>query len=347
MRLSTLNRTLALYGLALPNLGDIEYQTVSGALSTGTHGTGAGFGCLATSIIGMELVAGDGSVALLSGSSDAPGLAVARVGLGALGIISSLTLQCVPAFYLHAEEGARRFDAVLEQFDELADSNEHFEFYFNPRGRHALVKRNNRVDGPPRRRPFVKEWFDDIVLANWVFGSLGRLQMRRPRLARRLARLVPKGSPLDYVDRSDRVFTSPRTVRFCEMEYGFPREAAVGVLREIRAWIQSSGLVIGMPIEVRVTAGDDIPLSMSAGRDSCYVAAHVFAGQPYEQYFRGLEAIMNNVGGRPHWGKLHFQTAATLAPRYPRWEEFQQARQRFDPAGVFANDYTDAVIGRR
>ena len=201
MRLSTLNRALALYGLALPNLGDIEYQTVAGALSTGTHGTGAAFSCLATTITGMELVTGDGSVVVLSDSSDADAaaLASARVGLGALGIVSSLTLQCVPAFYLRAQEGPRRFDEVLDEFDALADGNEHFEFYFTPRGRHALVKRNNRVDGPPRRRPLAKEWFDDVVLANWVFGSMGRLQTRRPRLARRLSRFVPKASAVDYI----------------------------------------------------------------------------------------------------------------------------------------------------
>jgi L-gulono-1,4-lactone dehydrogenase len=343
--LSALNEALATYGLAMPNLGDIEYQTVSGALSTGTHGTGSKLGCLATTIVAMELVTGDGSVAMLSADEDPAGLAAARVGLGALGVISSLTLQCVPAFNLRAEEGPARLDEIIESFDELADGNDHFEFYWIPRSRYVLTKRNNRVDGPRVPRSKAKEWVDDVVLSNWVFGTLGRMQARRPQLARRINKLLPKAAPLDYVDRSDKVFTSPRTFKFYEMEYGFPRSAAVEVLREVRSFVEKSGLPIGMPLEVRVAAGDDIPLSMASGRDSCFIAVHVFQGQQYDQYFRAVESIMNNVAGRPHWGKLHYQSASSLSGRYPRWSEFAEARRRFDPEGRFANAYTERVLG--
>jgi L-gulonolactone oxidase len=343
--LATLNETLAIYGLALPNLGDIEYQTVSGALSTGTHGTGAGLGCLATQIAALELVTSDGSIVHLSPSEDQAGFSAARVGIGALGVITALTLQCVPAFNLRAVEGPAALDEIIETFDELADGNDHFEFYWIPRSRYVLTKRNNRTEEPPRPRSTAKEWFDDVVMSNWAFGTLGKMQARRPQLAKRINKMLPKPSPLDYIDRSDRVFTSPRTFRFYEMEYGFPRTEAVNVLREVRRFVEDSGLPIGMPLEVRVTAADDIPLSMASGRASCFVAVHVFQGQQYDQYFRGIESIMNNVAGRPHWGKLHYQSASTLSPRYPRWEEFQAVRRRFDPEGRFANAYTERVLG--
>jgi L-gulonolactone oxidase len=261
-------------------------------------------------------------------------------------VVSALTLQCVPAFNVRAQEGPAPLDDVIEGFDELADSNEHFEFYWIPGSRNVLTKRNNRVDGPAAPRSRAREWYDDVFLSNWAFGTLGRMQPRWPRVARRIRKLLPKSGPLDYIDRSDKVFTSPRTVRFYEMEYGFPRSEAVEVLRAVRAFVEGSDLHIGMPLEVRVTAADDIALSMAEGRASCFVAVHVFQGQPYDRYFGGIESIMNAVAGRPHWGKLHHQTAATLAPRYPKWDAFQAVRHRFDPEGRFANAYTDRVLGR-
>ncbi|MHB8467276.1 MAG: D-arabinono-1,4-lactone oxidase [Acidimicrobiales bacterium] len=343
--LSTLNETLAHHGLALPNLGDIEYQTVSGALSTGTHGTGAKLGCLATAIVGIELVTADGSVLHLSADEDPAAFSAARVSVGALGAISSLTLQCVPAFNLHAVEGPLLLEEAIEQFDALADGNDHFEFYWMPYSRWVITKRNNRVDGPEEPRSRYREWFDDSFFQNTLFGVLGKVQVRRPSWVKTINRAIPKPSTIDYVQRSDRVFTSPRRVRFCEMEYGFPREHAREVIGEVRDFLLSSGLNIGFPIEVRVTAADDIPLSMTSGRSSAFIACHVFKGQPYEQYFRGVERIISQVGGRPHWGKLHFQTAETLGPRYPKWDEFQQVRHRLDPEGRFANAYTERVFG--
>ena len=345
MTLATLNRTLALYGLALPNLGDIEYQTVAGALATGTHGTGSRLGCLATAVIGIELVTGDGTVRTLSATDDPDAFAAAKVSLGALGAVSTISLQCVPAFNLRAQEGPLPIDEVVGRFDELADDNDHFEFFWMPYSRWVIAKRNNRVDGPERPRTAAKEWFDDLFVQNHLFGLLGQVQMRRPQWVRTINRAIPKPGVADYVERSDRVFTSPRRVKFYEMEYGFPRAHAGEVIAEVRRYLTGSGLNIGFPIEVRVAAADDIPLSMGYGRASCYLACHVFRGQPYEQYFRGIERIVGAVGGRPHWGKLHFLRADTLEPRYPLWSQFQAVRRRLDPEGRFANAYTDRVLG--
>jgi len=345
--LRRLNATLAAYGMALPNLGDIDYQTLAGALATGTHGTGTALPCLAANAIGIELITADGRVRWLSASAgdDPEAFAAARVSVGALGVVSAVRLQCVPAFNLRALEVTMPLDEVRERFDELAATNEHFEFFWTPGSRWAQTKRNNRVDGPPAPRSPVRAAYDELIYQNAAFWALGRLGRRRPGWARALRRRLPVPGPADYVDRSDRVFTSPRLVRFYEMEYGFDRRHALDVLAEVRSVVAGTGLRIGFPIEVRVSAADDIWLSMGTGRPSCFMAFHVFKGQPYDAYFRAVERIIDQVGGRPHWGKLHFQTAATLAGRYPDWDRFASVRRRLDPDGVFANRYTDRVLG--
>jgi L-gulonolactone oxidase len=343
MTLRELDKMLWLYGLALPNLGDIDAQTVAGALATGTHGTGSHFRCIAAQAVEIELVTADGEVAHLSPEHDAAMFSAAQVSVGALGAVSTVTLQCVPAFNLHADEGPMRIEEAVDRFDELADANEHFEFFWMPFSAWAIVKRNNAAEGPKRGRSRTREWLDDMFVQNHLFGALCRVEARVPRAVPWLNAHVPKPSHVEYVDRSDRVFTTPRRVKFQEMEYGFPRAHARDVVEEVRRVAVREG--VGFPIEVRVCAGDDIPLSMAYGRDSCFVAVHVYKGQPYERYFRSVEAVMRGVGGRPHWGKLHFRDASELEGLYPQWQRFREVRDRLDPGRTFANAYTDRVLG--
>lgn len=346
IKLSKLNGTLEANGLALPNLGDIEYQTVAGAISTGTHGTGIQYHGIASQVAGIRLIAGDGSLIDCSPDQEPEVFQAARVGLGALGLLSTVTLQCVPSFTLQAVEMPVRFDEVLETLDELVNSNDHFECYYVPHTNWCLTKRNNRANGgAPSPRPRWREFFDDVVMQNVAFEAMCRLGRLAPGLIPRLAKVVAGSGRTDYSDASHRVFTSPRLVRFNEMEYSIPREAAAEAITRVRDFIDRSDLRISFPIEVRFLAADDIPLSMAHGRESCFIAVHMYAGTPYQQYFEGVEQIMNSYGGRPHWGKLHFQTAQTLAPRYPEWDAFQRARARLDPNGMFSNDYLDRVLG--
>jgi len=343
--LRQLNDELAARGLALENLGDIAYQSVAGALSTSTHGTGARLGTLSTQVRGLRLVTGDGSIVECSADEEPTLFAPARVGVGALGLISTVTLQTVPRFHLAAVEEPLRLDAVLEALDDHVDGHDHFEFFWVPHTGWALTKTNDRTDRPAAPRSRWRSFRDDILLANVAFGALCRLGRWRPSLVPRLARALPSTGRVTYVERSDRVFASPRFVRFYEMEYAVPRAAAAEAVRSLRTWVERSGLHISFPVEVRFVAGDDIALSPAYGRDTCYVAVHVYRGTQFHQYFSAVEQIMGDLGGRPHWGKLHFQTAATLAPRYPRWDDFQSARRRLDPDGRFTNDYTDRVLG--
>ena len=344
--LGALNDALADLGMALPNLGDIAYQSISGAISTSTHGTGAALGGLATQVVGLSLVTADGSVIRADADHEPEVFHCARVSLGALGILSTVTLQAVPRFNLRAVEEPMRLDAVLDDLDGFFDANDHAEFYWVPHTRWALTKRNNRTDDPVGGRTGVQTFVNQTLLENVAFGAMVKASKRSVWLGRKIAKLTPSAAGSStYVDRSDKVFTSPRHVRFVEMEYALPREALRHCLDALVAWHERSGLQVSFPVEVRVAGADDIPLSTANGRDSAYVAVHMAKGVPHEQWFRAAEAIFDEVGGRPHWGKLHYQKAATLAARYPEWDRFQTLRRTLDPEGRFANDYVTRVLG--
>ncbi|CAN5764434.1 hypothetical protein BH24ACT3_BH24ACT3_01580 [soil metagenome] len=287
----------------------------------------------------------DGSVLDCTPDDNADVLAVARVGLGALGIVSTVTLQCVPAFNLHAIEQAEPVDEVLATLDERVEGNDHFEFYWVPHTRWALTKTNRRTTEAAQPRTRWQEWRSDVLLGNVAFGALCRVGRRRPQLIPRLAKQIPSVGRQEWSDRSARVFASPRLVHFYEMEYAVPRGALPEALNRVRALVDQLGVPLSFPVEARVVAGDDIPLSTAQGRDTGYIAVHVYRGTPHDQYFTGVERIMDSYGGRPHWGKMHYQTAETLATRYPRWEEFQAVRNRLDPERRFTNPYLDRVLG--
>jgi FAD-linked oxidoreductase len=341
-----LSEELDRIGLALENMGDIDKQTVAGALSTGTHGTGARLGNISAQVEGMELVLGDGSVLEVTRQSDADTLRAARVGLGALGVIATVTLRCVPAFTLNRLDHPLPLDETLGRLDDLVDGNDHFEFYTWPHGGVALLRETQREAGPPKPRGRLEEWFQETFLENQVMGVVARTGRRFPGQIPRLNRTVSRVlSGSRKVDRSFRVFASKRTNKFTEMEYGVPREHGADALRAVLDIVDRRGFAVGFPIEVRFVAADDAYLSPSSGRDTCYIAVHMFRGMEWYPYFRAVESIMDGYEGRPHWGKRHFQSAATLAPRYSDWDRFQAVRARLDPGAAFTNEYTDRVLG--
>jgi L-gulono-1,4-lactone dehydrogenase len=348
MPLYRLNLLLAAEGLACTNLGDIDRQTVAGALATGTHGTGLRFGGLATQVRGLDLVLADGTAVSCSETENPKLFEAARVSLGALGVVTAVTLQAVPLFALRAQEGPMPLDDVLDGFAEVIERPDHAEFYWFPHTRLALVKRNTRVplaDGLRPLRPF-RRWLDDEFLSNTVFGAAVDATRRFPGLVRPLAGVTSRAlGARTYTDLSYAVFTSPRRVKFVEMEYAIPRAAMVDTFREMVATFERSGLRVAIPVEVRVAAADDIPLSTANGRDSGYIAVHMSNRSAYEAYFRLVEPIMLAAGGRPHWGKLHTLDAAALRSRYPRFDDFLAIRDAVDPTGMFANAYLDRVLG--
>jgi L-gulonolactone oxidase len=342
----TLNRALAERGLALANLGDIDRQTIAGATSTGTHGTGARLGGLATFIRAMELVTADGEVVRCSPDEEPEIFHCARVGLGALGVVTTVTLACEPAYTLRHVERPARLDEVAAELDGLVDGHDHFELYWLPHTDTCSLLCNDRTDEAPRPKSAYKRWRAEVFYPNYFFGALVTAGRLHPPLVPRIAQLVAGtvGSAR-VIDRSDRILISTRLLRFVEMEYAIPREHAVDAMLAVRRLIDDEHLRVSFPVEVRFTAPDDIPLSTAHGRDTCYIAVHMARGMPHQAYFDGVEAIMNRLGGRPHWGKLHGQRAETLAPVYPEWSRFQRLRARLDPEGRFANAYLDRVLG--
>ncbi|MET8637612.1 D-arabinono-1,4-lactone oxidase [Streptomyces sp. NPDC004680] len=344
--LKRLNVALAREGLSLTNMGDIMEQTVSGATSTGTHGTGRDSASIAAQIRGLELVTADGSVLTCSEKENADVFAAARVGLGALGVITAITFAVEPLFLLTAREEPMPLDRVLAEFDELWTENEHFEFYWFPHTGSTNTKRNNRSAGPPRPVGQLSGWFEDEFLSNGVFQVANWVGRAVPAAVPAIAGVSSRAlSARTYTDIAYRVFTSPRRVRFVEMEYAVPREALPQTLRELKAMVDRSTLRVSFPVEVRTAPADDITLSTASGRDSAYIAVHMFRGTPYRSYFTAAEQIFTAHGGRPHWGKVHTRDADYFAEVYPRFGEFTALRDRLDPDRRFGNDYLRRTLG--
>ena len=329
-------------GLALTNMGDIDRQTIAGATSTGTHGTGALFGGLATQIRALTLVTAAGELLHVSETENAELLPAAALGLGALGIVVDVTIECVPSFALRAIEIPEPLDEVLDSFAERATAVDHFEFYWFPHTATALTKSNTRLpaDTSAVRQGAVSAWVDDELVSNGVFAVTCALGTIAPGIIPGFNRVADKlVAQRDITDRSHRIFVADRRVRFREMEYAIPREHVPEALRAIRTLVETKGWRISFPIEVRVAAADDLWLSTASGRESGYIAVHRYYREDPTAYFEGVEAIMRSFGGRPHWGKMHFQDADSLRAVYPRFDDFRALAQEWDPTGKFRNDY--------
>ncbi|MFE6967353.1 D-arabinono-1,4-lactone oxidase [Agromyces sp. NPDC057679] len=346
-RLHELPALLAPYGLALANMGDIDRQTISGATSTGTHGTGLGFGGLATQIVAAKLVTGTGELITVSETERPELLPAVRLGLGALGVIVELTLQLVPRYVLHAVERQEPFSLVLDEWMDRVREHDHFEFYWFPHTDTAMTKTNTRLPGDAPRAPLgrVSRWIDDELVANGLYRAACYTLRAAPGAIPRLSWLVERlTGNRDFSDFSPSVFVTNRTVRFREMEYAIPLAAVPEAVREVRALIERKDWKITFPIEVRAAAADDNWLSTAYGRESGYIAVHRYYREDQREYFAAVEDLMRAHGGRPHWGKMHTQTAETLRESYPRFDDFLAVREELDPERRFQNPYLERVL---
>ncbi|MDQ2621632.1 MAG: FAD-binding protein [Actinomycetota bacterium] len=343
--LADLNRELDRLGLAMANLGDIDRQTISGAISTATHGTGAELGNIPSQVEAIDLMGPDGEVRSFS-AANGDHFQAARVGIGALGVITAVTLRTVPAFNLHRADDPMNLDDVLDRFHELAAENEHFEFFIFPRTRKPLVIRRNRTDRPAAPRNRAERFFSDVVLENGMGDLMLRTTGRFPAMIPPTARFSTGFmKQAEQIDVSHRVFANYRTIRFNEMEYALPREAGPEALSRILLLIEEENFPIAMPIECRVVAGDDSLLSPTFERDSTYIAVHQYRGLEWRPYFEAIETIFREYDGRPHWGKRHSRTHDSLSAAYPSWSRFSAVRDELDPTRVFSNQYVREVLG--
>ena len=347
-RLHEIPRLLAPYGLAMTNLGDIDRQSISGAISTGTHGTGSRFGGLSGQVMGVTLVTADGELLRIDAQNNPELLPAVSLGLGALGILAEVTIACVPRFLLEAVEQPEPLADVLDTVAERASSADHFEFYWFPHTGTALTKTNTRLPGTAARKPqpVVSRWIDDTLLANGFYRMSCLAGTVVPPVIPAVNRLAEKlTGNRQFTDHSHQVFTARRTVRFREMEYAVPAEHVPAIIREIDALISRKRWRISFPVEVRFAAADDLWLSTAFGRETGYIAVHRYHHETPTAYFAAVEAIFREFGGRPHWGKMHTQDAASLAGLYPHFDDFVTLRERLDPRRLFANPYLDRVLG--
>ena len=344
--LSDLNAQLELHQLSMPNLGDVTYQTLAGALSTSTHGTGLQRTGLAAQIRAFKMVSASGEVLVCSPLENAEIFHCGRVSLGALGVITEVMLNVVPAFNLRAVEQPMRISDVLDNYSQIIEENDFFEFYWVPHTKWALTKANNvssdAIDSPGR----FATWYNKMFLENYAFGVLCRIGRLFPTLIPKLATILPSSGRVEYVNVSHRIFSSKRLVKFYEMEYSISLDSLVPALRELMSMVDDRGFRISFPVEVRCTGSDDIPFSTSTGRRSAYIAVHMFKGSEYDEYFSAVEAILRKYEGRPHWGKIHNLNANDISSLYPEYQRFIEVRNQLDPEGVFTNDYLRRVLGR-
>ncbi len=347
-RLHQIPRLLARHALAMPNLGDIDEQSIAGAISTGTHGTGARFGGIATQVVGAVLVTADGELLTVDDSHDSELLPAVALGLGALGILVEVTLQCVPAFVLHAVERPEPLDEALADLDRRAAASDHFEFYWFPHTDTALTKTNTRLpeSAPRHRLAPVGRWVDEELLSNGLYAAICAAGTVVPALIPPVSRVAVRlTGNREYTDASTRVFTQRRAVRFREMEYAVPVANLRPAFEAVRRLVDERRWRISFPVEVRVAAADDLWLSTAHGRASGYIAVHRYWREDPTEYFQAVEEVMLDLDGRPHWGKMHTLDAASLRARYPRFDDFIALRDRLDPSRMFTNAYLQRVLG--
>ncbi len=343
-RLKRLGDELLARGVAQENLGDIDVQSIAGAISTGTHGTGIRFGTLATQVAGLTLVTAAGDVLECSEEQHPDVFKAAQVSLGALGVVAAVTLRVVPATRLRFVSKRERLTECLANLDRYKQENSHFEFFWMPYTPWVQAKFLNETDDPPSPGN-IWGTLNKVLLENGLYWVLSECCRLVPPVSRTVSKISAWGiASVSETDYSHRLFATPRMVKFQEMEYNIPAQHFVEVLGAVQARMERERFNVHFPIECRFVRGDDIWLSPAYGRDSAYIAVHMYKGMPYQRYFRAIEEIYQPYGGRPHWGKMHTLDAATLATRYPRWNDFRRVRAALDPRGLFLNDYLRRLL---
>lgn len=346
-RLHDIPGLLAPHGKALANQGDVDPQSLAGAVSTGTHGTGTGFTGFAGMVRSFRIITADGTIH--DCHAKAPGAAgelfrLARLGLGAFGVITEIELDVVDKFCIYAQHSAEDFAHIAAEFPERSRATDHLEFFWFPGTKKVLLKDHKRLpDVGYRSRGNFGRWFSREVIDNTALHAMCEIGRVQPKWVPQLNRIASAtfGSR-SWVEQAHKVFVSSRRVRFTEMEYAIALDDAPAVLAEIAARIDPQ---VSFPIEVRATAADDVALSTAYQRESCYIAIHRYHREPYQEFFASLEPILREAGGRPHWGKLHTLGAQELRERYPLFDDVASLRTQLDPDGVFLNDHLRAVFG--
>lgn len=347
IRLRQLTRALAAHGLAMANLGSVAEQSIAGAISTGTHGSGIKFGNLATQVIAMRLVTGTGQVLRLSAEDEPELFSAARVGLGALGVITQVTLQCVPPFHLCERTRAMPFERAMRDMQALVDTHDHTKLWWLPHTGLVLVSRYDRVHDRCSRGASLQHYLEHHPLTTLALEGMTRLGNALPWTIPAVNRTVSLAytRPVDRVSRSEHLFHTVMPPRHLEMEYAIPRARAEEAAERLRALVFDHRLRVNFIQELRFVAADDIMLSPAFARDSCHFGVYIGAHADHRRYFELAEAMLLDLDGRPHWGKCFSIDHTELSARLPNFERFAEIRRTLDPDGVFVNPFVRRVFG--
>lgn len=339
------NTELFKSGVAMINLGDIDVQSLGGATATGTHGTGTAFGNVSTEIVAFTIITANGEILNCSKDENIDLFMAGRVSLGAFGIITKMTFNVAEAYKLEYTSSSNDFYKTLDTLEDSNSKNRNFEFYYFPYSDKLQIKESNITDKPVKNNKILA-YINDVFLENTVMKLISWIGITFPstakKLSRWMAKAVPKGSKVDY---SHKIYATVRNVYFKEMEYNIPIEHFKTCIQEFKDLLEKNEYFVFFPVECRFVKGDDIWLSPAHGRDSAYIAIHVFTKMEHDPYFKDMEALFMRYEGRPHWGKMHTRTAETLSTTYKKWDDFLALRAKLDPDKLFLNPYLEAVFG--
>lgn len=342
--MSRMGPALKAVGQALPNMADIDYQTLAGAISTSTHGTGVGFSSYSAGVTGLQLVTAQGEVLDCDANREREVFSAARVSLGALGVATRVRLQNRTPYRLRERQWIARTEELLEDVAKNTRENQHWEMLVVTHSDYALsIALNETTDAPTPPIDPAEAGGNEFVS---IIENLDKYASDFPQARRTLLNSLRYfASFQDRVAESFEIYANVRNVRFNEMEYSVPAEHGPPCLREILKLIRDKDLRTWFPIEYRYVKADDIPLSMFEGRDSCSISVHQHYTMDHHNFFAAVEPIFWKYAGRPHWGKLHTLNARTLQALYPRWNEFARVRQALDPGGKFLNAHLSSILG--
>jgi L-gulonolactone oxidase len=350
--LRQINEELAGLGMALPNLPAIDAPTIAGAIATGTHGSGLAHGSLADSVTGLRIVTSPG---IAIDVHDSEQLDAMRVHLGCFGIVTRVKLAVVDAFDLACHEQRLPLDDVLANLDER--NEQMFGLWWFPHVDDAIARTLTQVRRNDRPRPRVSAWVSTVLVANRLheallyasargFGNGATVNARHLRTA-----FGPRGHSRTGEGTSAEMLTSTILIRQRVLEYGIPYVQAVDTLRALQRLIIERQLVLHAPIDVRFSRAESAWLGLAHGRATCYIGivGYLPFGREigYEPAFRAIDELLRAAGGRPHWGKVHYQDATSLRGVYPRFDDFTKLRENLDPTGLFVNPYLERVLGAK
>ncbi|MFZ5722495.1 MAG: D-arabinono-1,4-lactone oxidase [Pseudomonadota bacterium] len=339
-RIAVAGEMLAAIGQNLENEPDINLQSLAGAISTATHGTGSTLKCLSAYVTQLKLVLADGSVVTCSANKDRELFEAARVSFGSIGILSEITLRNRTAYKLREDVQVMNLADAMHYIDQRKNVDRHIEFLAFPYGDKAIIKRMNitdEADTPP-----VEHTFDENELLELAADTVKAAPFTKGLIQKLVGTFVSEGH---RVGPAQRIFPSPRSVPFNEMEYTVPAEQGLACLQEVIAVMRERDIGVFFPIEYRYIAADDTWLSPFSQRAGAAISIHQYARQDYRELFDAVEPILKKYGGRPHWGKLHTLAARDLQTLYPRFADFLAVRKRVDPQGRLLNPYTKTLLG--